>query len=72
MIWLAYTTLGLASGLVIGWIYGQRSGYNEGWDTCTALQRTAHQIRGQKAADTRKTRRKWRDDDAAEGIVNAS
>ena len=54
--WIAYVTIGLAVGVIIGWIYGQRSGYNEGWDTCTALQREAYQIRGKKAAATRKLR----------------
>ena len=54
--WIAYVTLGLACGLVTGYLQGQKHGYSEGWDTCQSLQRTAHQVRGQKAADTRRAR----------------
>ena len=52
--WIAYVTIGLAVGLIVGYLQGQKQGYNEGWDCCAEVQRTAHQIRGQKAAATRK------------------
>ena len=54
MYWIAYLTLGLAVGVIFGYPQGHKRGYSEGWDACATLQRTAHQIRGQKAAATRK------------------
>ena len=56
MYWIAYVTLGLAVGLIVGYLQGAKSGFTEGWDACAALQREAHQRRGQKAATTRRDR----------------
>jgi hypothetical protein len=54
--WIAYVTLGLAVGAIIGYVQGHKQGYVEGWDGCAELQRTAHQLRGRKAAETRRAR----------------
>ena len=54
MYWIAYVTLGLAVGAIVGYIKGHKAGYAEGWDGCASLHRTAHQLRGQKAAATRR------------------
>ena len=54
--WIAYVTLGLAVGAIVGYVSGRKDGYREGWDFCADAQRVAHQRRGQKAAATRKAR----------------
>ncbi len=56
MYWIAYVTIGLAVGVIVGYVQGHKQGYVDGWHGCAASQRTAHQIRGQKAAATRKGR----------------
>jgi hypothetical protein len=54
--WIAYVTLGLAVGAIVGYVQGHKQGYVEGWDGCADVQRTAHKLRGLKAAATRKAK----------------
>lgn len=56
MYWIAYVGLGLMVGSFVGYVKGHKHGYAKGWDARLIIERTAHQLRGQKAAATRKAK----------------
>jgi hypothetical protein len=54
--WIAYVTLGLAVGAIIGYVQGHKQGVNEAMDVCESAHRLANSIRAKKAAATRKSK----------------